>query len=232
MGYPEDGIFAIRRDIKNKEDSETLLAHDSPQFACRDLKRQRYKHLRIGLLLGLLLTSLLASLAVWTSETRQGPPPLPSIPAGIDPISNEPAAWFNGDCGNSSTQAMSRGCTFDILSFAWLPPACHTSEDHKDGEEFINLHPWIFEYPDGREVGVDELRKGEHSLVFTSWEWHFAHCTFLWRRLHRKVGKGEKVDTYIGGLGHTEHCMKEVLQALESGHDTGTRVWTKFPRCR
>ncbi|MCJ1391766.1 hypothetical protein MMC18_004631 [Xylographa bjoerkii] len=165
------------------------------------------------------------------STTRYTHPPLPLPVSGTDPSSGKPLNWFNGPCGNSSASARLHSCRFDVLSFAWQPPKCFTPDDLVDETDFMALGPWPWYHENGTEISEDEVRKGESRYLFTNFEWHVAHCTFLWRKLHRKVLNGEPVDGYIADLRHTDHCGK-VLR-MEKGTDTilRTRVWTKFPKC-
>lgn len=69
------------------------------------------------------------------------------------------------------------------------------------------------------------------------------HCTYMWRKLHRGMLRGEDnkeqrgvVDTYIGSYGHTAHCEMMLLgmEGNEGRLDknaTDTAIVMKFPQC-
>ncbi|KAK8097636.1 uncharacterized protein PG998_013122 [Apiospora kogelbergensis] len=44
-------------------------------------------------------------------------------------------------CGNTPSEAIARGCHFDMVATAWLPPRCIDTELM---EEFLSEHPWRF----------------------------------------------------------------------------------------
>lgn len=75
---------------------------------------------------------------------------------------------------------------------------------------------------------IEAMLERNDMYVFTAWDWHVAHCALLWRRFHRKIAAGEEIDSYIGAVGHSEHCTQVVLRTEVSGW--GTRVFVKYPR--
>ena len=81
-------------------------------------------------------------------------------------------------CGNSSTTALASGCRFDIISFAWLPPAC---DDRELSDEFQASKEWSwYEDQDGLvPVTQDEALTGRYPYLFVNFEYHLTHCTYL-----------------------------------------------------
>ncbi|MCJ1402922.1 hypothetical protein MMC11_006143 [Xylographa trunciseda] len=205
-----------------------VVTHGKPRPRSCLLKSHLWNFV-LGFLLGLSF-ALLSTLYI-ISTTPATHQPLPLSVFGIDPSSGKPLSWFNGPCGNSSASARLHSCHFDMLSFAWQPPNCFTPDDLVDETEFMALGPWPWYLENGTEISEEEVRKGESRYLFTSFEWHVAHCTLLWRKLHRKVLNGEPVDGYVADLKHTEHCGKVLRMERKTDKIWETRVWTKFPKC-
>ena len=90
---------------------------------------------------------------------------------------------------------------------------------------------WYTDRRGSREVPYAEVQLGEHKELYVTWEYHLVHCVFMWKKLHRAVQNGWKVDNYLGNMGHTEHCGHMLLNegigrgALETG------IRQKFPAC-
>ena len=119
-----------------------------------------------------------------------------------------------------------------MVSFAWHPPACFTADDADDEALFMGLRSWRFHHENGSEIAIEEVRRGELRVAFTDLEWHLTHCTFMWKKLHRALLAGGKVDSYVGDYTHTKHCEHMILQNVRHPEmRTETRVWVKYPTC-
>lgn len=88
-------------------------------------------------------------------------------------------SYYN--CGNSSADATAAGCRFDVLSYAWLHPACF---DQELMYEFLGAGEWAW-YEDGGEeegkeevLGLKEVAGGERERVWVSWGYYLKHCTY------------------------------------------------------
>ncbi|EMD59049.1 hypothetical protein COCSADRAFT_102599 [Bipolaris sorokiniana ND90Pr] len=81
-------------------------------------------------------------------------------------------------CGFTPAEAKSRGCKFDILSFAWQLPECYNA---KLMEEFLAEKDWAFyRDPEGTSsVSRDVALQGELDLYVTQ-EYHRTHCMYMW----------------------------------------------------
>lgn len=133
-------------------------------------------------------------------------------------------------CGDSPALARNLGCTFDIMSFSWLPPRCLDEELIK---EFDSMEEWLW-YKDpfsGVQIPKAEVARGEHQRVWVSYKFHRVHCTFMWKKLHRALGRGGYVDSYIGNYNHTIHCEHMLLMAGAGLEEVNTVIVSKFPRC-
>jgi hypothetical protein len=132
-------------------------------------------------------------------------------------------------CGNSSDHAAALGCKFDIMSFSWLPVDCY---DEELSTEFDQLQRWEW-FSDYRDlessVRAEDVRQGKFDHLFVTQEYHFHHCAFMWRKLHRAAMGIHSVDSYIWNYRHTEHCSNMLL--LGNITTVNTKIVTKFPRC-
>ena len=163
----------------------------------------------------------------------------------LDPPNSfpQPGTRF-GFCGDNPNPSSARqaNCTFDVMSFSWLPAACAEPELTK---EFLGLRNWTWWVDANKTTPVpfDEVAWGDHTELYVTREYHMYHCTYMWRKLHRGLLRGQSntegrgvVDTYIGQYGHTAHCEMMLLgmEGDEGGIDkeaTDTIITMKFPQC-
>jgi hypothetical protein len=111
-------------------------------------------------------------------------------------------------CGTDPITARQRGCSFDLITFAWQLPKCY---DRYLVEEFAAREPWKFYTSEhGNEtVSLEEARKGEAHLWLT-WRYHKTHCAFVWRQQHRAYETGW-IDEHARTYRHTIHCQNMLL---------------------
>jgi hypothetical protein len=79
------------------------------------------------------------------------------------------------------------------MSFVWTPPACHDKELPGD---FLSLRNWTW-YHDIKATQVaDEhlVHQGKFDHLYVTWEYHKVHCAYMWRKLHRAMMSGSRVD--------------------------------------
>jgi len=132
-------------------------------------------------------------------------------------------------CGTNRNEALSHNCTFDPMSFSWLPPACY---DDALTAEFLSLKPWRWttDRTGTDPVLLEKVLAGDHANLYVSWEYHLLHCTYMWRKLHRAALGSGMVDSYIGNYNHTSHCEMMLLQEGDK-EDINTVIRTKFVDC-
>jgi hypothetical protein len=133
------------------------------------------------------------------------------------------------DCGGSPAEARARGCRFDIMSFSWLPISCY---DNELSSEFSQLEAWTwYSGPGGTGIVIPEdiVRLGEHNHLYVSADYHFFHCSFMWRKLHRVALGLRYMDSYIYNYNHTKHC--EAMLRNMSPSEINTKIGIKYPRC-
>ncbi|KEQ80626.1 hypothetical protein M438DRAFT_348581 [Aureobasidium pullulans EXF-150] len=133
-------------------------------------------------------------------------------------------------CGITPNEARSRGCQYDVMSFAWTPPRCFDSDLMA---EFASLRNWtFFTSQNGTEaVPYDSVALGEQDELFVTQEFHMYHCTYMWRKMHRAVLAAVPLDGYIGNYHHTGHCERQIMQQARKAHEISTTIFTKYVSC-
>ena len=145
----------------------------------------------------------------------------------------EPPESYN--CGSSPSTARARNCSFDIMSFSWLPAPCY---DGALTDEFLSRSDWSWwRYADQMNEERETVPQsvvgiGEHDSLFVVWEYHLQHCLFMWQKLHRALSPdGGYVDTYISNLNHTMHCQKMLMLRGVELSEVNTMIRIKYPDC-
>ena len=149
-------------------------------------------------------------------------------------------SWdINGDvlrspCGSSPTEARALGCTFDIISFCWLPSRCYDAGLSQKFDKLADWE-WYLDHNKTQPVAKSDALTGELDGLYVSWEYHVQHCVYMWEKMHRAfLGGGKRtLDGYIGVFSHTEHCGKMLLSRGEGFElsDFNTRIKVKYPDC-
>jgi hypothetical protein len=136
------------------------------------------------------------------------------------------------DCGSTPAEARSRGCSFDVMSFAWQTPLCY---DPSLIEEFLAFHNWTY-YTDGEHgitVPLETVLKGDVGLWVT-WKYHVTHCSYMYRQMHRAYENGW-IDSHIRSNHHTIHCHNMLLRVGIPDYVTDEMVFTTaallYPTC-
>lgn len=207
---------------------DPALDEDKNEFAHFKFSKSKFMHqnfrslLRYPLLWVTLTLTIIASLLYYL-QTKSA---LPSLPFRRNVYM----------CGDNPSEALANGCQFDMTSFSWLPPTCADTELM---EQFLSRRNWTWYSDDNDDdhqqmtpISQDEVSSGRHEILHVSWEYHFHHCTYMWRKLHRAVLKGKPVDGYIGSMHHTAHCADILLQQdeMRAGGET-TVIFAKYPSC-
>jgi hypothetical protein len=125
-------------------------------------------------------------------------------------------------CGNSSSEAIAAGCTFDPLTFAWTNPEC--PRDMVDEHLAFNKgKPW--DYWVDKE-GTQPLPHDDYETLshmddyWTTNAEHLSHCSFMLLRFHKVMGRGgERIDTLTKSFDHAHHCLMFLLQMAEAHKD-------------
>ncbi|KAK4233309.1 hypothetical protein C8A03DRAFT_48111 [Achaetomium macrosporum] len=139
-------------------------------------------------------------------------------------------------CGSSPAEAESRGCRFDILSFAWQTPECYDDELMQEFIHYDTNNTWQFyAHPNNRTVVVDlaTALRGHNRTLYVDWKYHVTHCTFTWRQMHRAYALRGYIDSHLDSYRHTLHCQWVLLENGKTPMETVNVVAElKYPECR
>jgi hypothetical protein len=133
-------------------------------------------------------------------------------------------------CGTTPSEARAKGCIFEMTGFSWLPEEC---ADRAVETEFLNSKALQY-YRDAnytQEVPLEEVRRGDGPGFYVKQDYHLAHCGFLFKKLHKAISQGKKVDGVIFPFHHTAHCVHMLLGPPNSRWDAIQFAFVKFPYC-
>lgn len=141
-----------------------------------------------------------------------------SHPAAAAPLAA--TTTTSGTCGitpsdGTAADALARGCVYDIISGAWVPPACHDPALELD---FLAHQPpwqWWADAERTRELSLADMKAtgGVHGTgYFVTPEYHDYHCAYTWRKLHRALQAHRWIDSHIGQMSHTNHCSSTIYR--------------------
>ncbi|KAL3424517.1 hypothetical protein PVAG01_03798 [Phlyctema vagabunda] len=122
-----------------------------------------------------------------------------------------PAAVDICDCGKSITEAEAKGCTYDELAIAWLPPPCRdeelTVEFHHAGPN-KTLWPYFADQQATMPLTVEQvsLLADTGEPFYTTHNWYLVHCNYNWRKLLRTTTTGVVMDFRNNNEKHTINC--------------------------
>lgn len=113
------------------------------------------------------------------------------------------------DCGSTIQEARAKGCVYDVVLVAWLQPDCFDSELH---EAYLSDHDYPFWLDRSLETPttLEEVRLGNHDTVYSSAEFHLAHCAYFMEQSVRGFRNGRMVDNITLDNEHTEHCARSL----------------------
>lgn len=126
-------------------------------------------------------------------------------------------------CGETVTEAEAAGCSFDMLSKAWLHPECPRfgEQEYIDAsEDLLNASSWSYWLdPEGStELSPFQLSQIVENKPGKRWAWagtdreHIAHCTYIIIRLAEAYNKGTRVDGLTSNFPHTKHCALMMMR--------------------
>jgi len=122
-------------------------------------------------------------------------------------------------CGNSSAEALARGCTFDQLMWSWYPPSC----PHYKNKEYLRAEEWTF-YLDteGKEVATGDMWRKAIDNEVPLWgerREHLTHCVYLFLSLGQIIREGSRFPAIMVEDEHLDHCAKKILASLRRDED-------------
>ncbi|KAK7966559.1 uncharacterized protein PG986_000836 [Apiospora aurea] len=111
-------------------------------------------------------------------------------------------------CGNSTQEARSRGCRYDVLLNNWVPAPCYDADFVAEYEEDGSSAAYRDEALTQRiEPGGEAL--GELEFYYTSRRDHVNHCAVMWRKQFAQLFERRAAfDSVISDPFHMEHCSQ------------------------
>ncbi|KAF5506661.1 hypothetical protein CGCS363_v005710 [Colletotrichum siamense] len=227
------------------DDTSTSLLNRRDQLPPSN-PRRRYT-LSLPILLLTITTSLLFGISSTIAlQTLLSPSPSTPSTRNANTLASPSPSDLNTTyllpfpCGATPSAARAAGCLFDLISFNWLPPACHDAALASAFEAELRAAGELAWYRDMNRTAPltrDQIMTGEYTGVYVSLAYHLRHCTAMWRRMHRALMQGGgglgRVDSYIWGYHHTLHCEETLLGRR---NETEAEVFTtevrvKYPDC-
>jgi hypothetical protein len=128
----------------------------------------------LGILFSVLIITTLAAL-FFSRQQHSSPPP------SADRYPPTATGLALRNCGSTPSDARSRGCQFDVMSFTWSLPECFDAELMDD---FLGHTDWHWYMEDGTEVAQADVLVGDYPYLFVNMEYHMVHCTVSSRFLY------------------------------------------------
>ncbi|KAL3424523.1 hypothetical protein PVAG01_03804 [Phlyctema vagabunda] len=205
-----DDRYSIEDDTENHVEKQTLLRNTLAKIP---VKQNHRSYLLLGCMIACLLLSAAVGIDIFIRHKNQNLYPF------------DLAAKYH--CGNSAAEAKELGCTFELMTVSWMPPACH---DDELNQEFRSVREWHF-YDDlkgSREIGEAELSELTVMAYGTN-EFHRMHCGYSWMKMHRALQRQGRIDKGLSYYKHTTHCADMYRPANMSA--IGTDVTIGFGKC-
>ena len=135
-------------------------------------------------------------------------------------------------CGGTADEARAAGCVFDVMMQLWTPPECM---DSPLSERFLEAGNWTWYADSGasRAYTDEEIRKGNHDVVYVAQSYHRHHCIFAWERLVRAMRNRAPLIEELISYDHVMHCRHKTLTLPEEGAEQvrGVVAPTGFTKC-
>ncbi|EUC27111.1 hypothetical protein COCCADRAFT_112548 [Bipolaris zeicola 26-R-13] len=124
------------------------------------------------------------------------------------------------ECGRNVGEAVAKGCKYDELASAWLPPHCR---DEELSTEFSNVGPdsgghwgyWL-DQNGTRPVPPHELGfiADTDDVYWTTTQWHIVHCIYYSLKQFRSKTSGAVIEERYDNEGHIRHCGMVMLKHM------------------
>lgn len=133
------------------------------------------------------------------------------------------------DCGHTPEEARKRDCVFDVMMQDWMPRACH---DEALSERYLATGNWTW-WADAeatKSLSLEEMRKGEHTVIYVIQDYHRSHCIYAWEKFVRALRNDWPVIEELISYDHVMHCRHSTLSKA-SDTIRGVRAPTAYTRC-
>jgi len=136
------------------------------------------------------------------------------------------------ECGGTPDEARANGCVYDVMMQLWTPPECM---DAALSQRYLDAGNWTwYANADATKIYTDEeIRKGEHDVVYVAQSYHRHHCIFAWERLVRAMRNQGPLITELISYDHVMHCRHKTLTLPEEGAEDvrGVVAPTGYTKC-
>ena len=120
-------------------------------------------------------------------------------------------------CGNSTAEAKTLKCEYDILSNHWVPAPCMDEESVKEYQSDGSWFGYAGEEATQR-LSIDAM--SDLPFYYTNMRDHIIHCAMLWRKQYRAFFQERRsLDSIIVDEEHTMHCSDFLIRMTEHGID-------------
>ncbi|KAI1971119.1 hypothetical protein LOZ53_005574 [Ophidiomyces ophidiicola] len=220
-----------------EDDSETLMKGQyEAMLSSQQRRRLKVKRRRLnvftsicsiftGVATGVMLILLL--MVLWHQLSAKGGMKCKDIPD--HPITEEEmkATWKG--CGSNSAEARKKGCMYDVMLGGWIHADCYASDLM---EKYISRgnYSWFRDQSLTIPMTDEEVRRGDHDVIWTRKFFHYAHCAYLWEMQMRAYREGKPIEHGIFLEEHTIHCAGILLQQ-DTLATNATSIHTGFEWC-
>lgn len=117
-------------------------------------------------------------------------------------------------CGNSTSEALSRGCSFDYMMWSWYPPHCphYTDNLFRAAESF----PYYKTLQDTEPIESRDLFtviENQGSVWAVKGE-HLTHCVYMLLAQGQIIRDGTGFAPILVEYEHLEHCAEFLLESV------------------
>jgi hypothetical protein len=156
------------------DDDMGFLAPEEQAFLAAGGKQRRYPRSSVveSLKSVLIIVLLMAGIVLVTiTAVKQAFPTLytqGTAAPSVKMASNPALDIMESPCGSTPQEARDRGCVFDNIVFAWLPPRCF-DEDLSKSFRDIKFH-FSLERNNTHPIDQDDAYTGDYEHLFVNWE--------------------------------------------------------------
>jgi len=120
-------------------------------------------------------------------------------------------------CGDSLTEAMARGCTFDPLADMWLPAECSRAYTSEYLGEYVDKYnngtPWRYWADAERKHEIfNRSLYVDGTVYYSITKDHIIHCGLTLMRFADAIGTGARVGRMGSFEEHIKHCAGELME--------------------
>lgn len=149
-------------------------------------------------------------------------------------LTTDPEEYSSASCGSTPDEAISRGCVFDLMNYAWTPPECYSSQLLNESLA-LYFEPWKWYSSRSRTPDTEVLQDSEvlsrMETVYGDHAYHVAHCLYMWRTLQWALfGNLTKLQHHYATFEHQGHCI-ELLSREQRNDAKHATIHLEYVKC-